>query len=115
MLGTACLFCSIPNIKTAHLTAMSTKYFSDLYNDIGQNLTKGELKNVNKPELFELLKAASSALKKAEETILVQSDALLKSPVELVKQCELTRELMKQGAQTSSPKDSLGKQAFQIG
>ena len=51
------------------------------------------LKKINKPELIEKLFSALVALKCAEETILRQSDSLVLSTNELVKQCEMSRSL----------------------
>ena len=74
---------SVANITAAHMTRMSTSNFSDFFYGIPHKLTEGELKILNKPELLKILKTTSGVLKRSEETILLQSDAQLKSPFEM--------------------------------
>ena len=71
---------------------MSCEKFSELYEALRTISCQTEkLRKLNKDELVEKLSKALIALDYAEKTVLKQSDLIMSTTTELVKQCELTR------------------------
>lgn len=88
---------------------MSAQKFSELYNSIRDKLSDSYLNKKNKSELIDLIKLTSELIKTAELTIFTQSDALLKSSNELVKQCELNRNASEASPQIRVPQTYASK------
>ena len=81
--------------------------FSNIYKKLLSE-TKGDLNKLNKPALVENLTVALEALEIADKLCKQQSDTILRTTNELLKQCELARGSLENSSSTNMGQNDIG-------